>query len=84
MNEYSIIGIIVALVGILKGKDVWDYLKSVNENKIKEHDKIILIYENQIIELKDKIIQLEKKIEDLIIRLEQKITKSRGNNKQQK
>jgi hypothetical protein len=79
MNEYSIIGIIVALVGILKGKDVWDYLKSVNENKIKEHDKIILIYENQIIELKDKIVQLEKKIEDLILRFEQKITKSRGN-----
>lgn len=81
MNEYSIIGILIALVGILKGKDVWDYLKSLNETKIKEHDKIILIYENQILELKNKIIQLEKKIEDLITIIEQKITKSRGRTK---
>lgn len=78
MNEYSIIGIIITLIGILKGKDIWDYLKSLNENKITQHNKIILIYENQIIELKNKIIQLEKKIDDLTKKIEQKITKSRG------
>ena len=78
MNEYSIIGIIIALIGILKGKDIWDYLKSLNESKIKEHDKIITIYENQIVELKNKIVQLENKIEDLTKKIEQKITKSRG------
>lgn len=80
MNEYSIIGITIALIGILKGKDIWDYLKSLNETKIKEHDKIILIYENQIIELKNKIKEHEKRIEYLVLKLEQKI-KSRGKTK---
>lgn len=81
MNEYSIIGIVIAVIGILKGKDVWDYLKSLNETKIKEHDKIILIYENQILELKNKIKEHEKRMEYLVLKLEQKATKSRGRTK---
>lgn len=81
MNEYSIIGVAIALIGILKGKDIWDYLKSLNETKIKEHDKIILIYENQIIELKNKIKEHEKRMEYLVLKLEQKINKSRGKTK---
>lgn len=81
MNEYSIIGIILALIGILKGKELWDYLKSINENKVKEHNKIISIYENQIAELKLKIKEHEKRMEYLVLKLEQKITKSRGKTK---
>jgi len=33
MDHYSIIGIVIALIGVLKGKDIWDYLKSLNETK---------------------------------------------------
>jgi len=33
MDQVSIIGIVVALIGVLKGKDVWDYFKSRNELK---------------------------------------------------
>ena len=31
MEQYSIIGIVIALIGVLKGKDVWEYFKSKNE-----------------------------------------------------
>jgi hypothetical protein len=72
------IGMIVALIGVLKGKDIWDYLKSRNEHKHKDHDKIIEIYEVQISDLKAKIREHEKRMEYLVLKLEQKITKSRG------
>jgi hypothetical protein len=72
------IGIIVALIGVLKGKDIWDYLKSRNEHKHKDQDKIIEIYEAQISDLKGKIREHEKRMEYLVLKLEQKITKSRG------
>lgn len=72
------IGIIVALIGVLKGKDIWDYLKSRNEHKHKDHDKIIEIYEAQISDLKAKIREHEKRMEYLVLKLEQKIAKSRG------
>jgi hypothetical protein len=72
------IGIIVALIGVLKGKDIWDYLKSRNEHKHKDHDKIIEIYEVQISDLKAKIREHEKRMEYLVLKLEQKIAKSRG------
>jgi hypothetical protein len=78
MENYPLIGIVIAVIGILKGKDIWDYLKSLNESKVKEHDKIISIYENQIAELKSKIREHEKRIEYLVLKLEQKIAKSRG------
>ena len=72
------IGIIVALIGVLKGKDIWDYLKSRSEHKHKDHDKIIEIYEVQISDLKTKIREHEKRMEYLVLKLEQKIAKSRG------
>lgn len=72
------VGIIIALIGVLKGKDLWDYLKSRNKYKHKDHDKIIEIYEAQILELKNKIREHEKRIEYLVLKLEKKITKSRG------
>jgi len=72
------VGIIIALIGVLKGKDVWEYLKHRNDHKNKDHDKIIQIYENQISDLKAKIHEHEKRMEYLVLKLEQKITKSRG------
>lgn len=78
MENYSIIGIILALIGVLKGKDVWEYFKSKNELKASGNNKVITIYEDQITELKKRIEQLESKNEALIQKLESKITKSRG------
>ena len=78
MENYSIIGIILALIGVLKGKDVWEYFKSKNELKASGNNKVITIYEDQITELKKRIEQLESKNEGLIQKLESKITKSRG------
>lgn len=79
MEQYSsLLGIILAVVGVLKGKDIWDFLKVLIENKNKSGDKVVLIYEAQIKELKEKIKDLEEKNEALISKLEQKITKSRG------
>jgi hypothetical protein len=34
LNEYSIIGLVLALIGILKGKEFWEYLKQRNASKI--------------------------------------------------
>lgn len=78
MENYSIIGIILALIGVLKGKDVWEYFKSKNELKASGNNKVITIYEDQITELKKTIEKLESKNEALIQKLESKITKSRG------
>jgi low affinity Fe/Cu permease len=78
MENYSIIGIILALIGVLKGKDVWDYFKSKNELKASGNNKVITIYEDQITELKKRIEYLESKNETLITKIESKITKSRG------
>lgn len=78
MEQYSLIGIILAVIGILKGKDIWDFLKHLVDNKNKSSDKVVLIYEAQIKELKEKIKELEEKQEVLITKLEQKITRSRG------
>ena len=44
--EPTTIGIILALIGVLKGNDIWDYLKSRNESKSKGTEKVIEIYEN--------------------------------------
>lgn len=79
--DAQMIGIILALIGVLKGKDVWDYLKARNDSKSKDHDKIIEIYEAQISDLKAKIREHEKRMEFMVLKLEQKITKSRGNQK---
>ncbi len=78
MDQVSIIGIVVALIGVLKGKDVWDYFKSRNELKASGNNKVISIYEDQINELKKRIEVLEQRIEMLIEKLQSKITKSRG------
>jgi len=78
INEYSLAGIAVALIGVLKGKDVWDYLRVRHETKHKGTDKVIEIYEKQILEYKGKISQLEAQIEMLRNKFAAKITKSRG------
>jgi hypothetical protein len=78
MTDPSTITIIVALIGILKGKDIWEYLKSRHESKHKGSDKVIQIYEMQIAELKDSIKELKEKVEILSQRLEKKTFKSRG------
>ena len=78
MEQYSIIGIVIALIGVLKGKDVWEYFKSKNELKASSNNKVIAIYESQISELKERIKFLEERQDVLIAKLESKITKSRG------
>jgi hypothetical protein len=78
MEQYSIIGIVIALIGVLKGKDVWEYFKSKNELKASSNNKVIAIYESQISELKERIKLLEERQDVLIAKLESKITKSRG------
>ena len=72
------ITIIVALVGVLKGKDVWDYLKSRSESKNKGNEKVIDIYEKRINDLECEVKELKQKHEDLIIRFQSKTLKSRG------
>lgn len=76
--DSSTITIVLALIGILKGKDIWDYLKSRHESKNKGQEKVIEIYEVQIQELKDEIKRLNEKLDQLSERLEKKIVKSRG------
>ena len=78
MEQYTIIGIVLALIGVLKGKDVWEFFKSRNELKASGNNKVISIYENQINDLKKRIELLEQRIEMLIEKLQSKITKSRG------
>jgi cell division protein FtsB len=78
MDHYSIVGILLALVGVLKGKDIWEYFKSRNELRAAGNHKVISIYENQIEELKRRVEALEKRIEVLTTKLQAKITKSRG------
>jgi len=72
------ITIIVALVGVLKGKDVWEYLKSRNESNSKGHEKVIDIYEKRIEALETEVKELQQKHEDLILRFQTKALKSRG------
>jgi predicted RNase H-like nuclease (RuvC/YqgF family) len=79
--EPTTIGIILALIGVLKGKDIWDYLKSRNESKTKGNEKVIEIYETQIADLKNEIKELKNKNCDLIKRLEEKMLRSRGKKK---
>jgi hypothetical protein len=76
--EPSTITIILALVGILKGKDLWNYLKNRTDSKHKGQEKVIEIYEVQIQELKNEIKRLNEKLEQSAKRLEKKIFKSRG------
>jgi hypothetical protein len=38
VNEYTLIGIILAVIGILKGKDIWDYLKHREDSKAKDRE----------------------------------------------
>ena len=78
MNEYSIIGIVVALIGVLKGKDIWDFLKAWIESKDKKNDKVILFYEEQLEYYKKREKELEQKNEELVNRLEKHILKSRS------
>lgn len=76
--ESSTIAILLAAIGILKGKDVWEYLKDRNKNKNSGNEKVIKIYEDQIIELKIQVKELKEKVDELTERLEKKIFKSRG------
>ena len=54
MNQYSLIGIVIALIGVLKGKDIWDYLKTINQTKQNNNQKIIDIYTKQINDCEEK------------------------------
>jgi vacuolar-type H+-ATPase subunit I/STV1 len=77
MDSQTIV-IITALIGVLKGKDVWDYLKSRSESSHKGHDKVIDIYEKRIVDLEEEVKQLKTKQEELIARIQTKMLKSRG------
>ena len=75
------VGILVALVGVLKGKDVWDYLKARSENKNKGQDKVIDIYEKQINSLEKELHDLRELQEKLVLRMQAKMHKTRGASK---
>ena len=77
MDSQTIV-IITALIGVLKGKDVWDYLKSRSESSHKGHDKVIDIYEKRIVDLEEEVKQLKNNQEELIARIQTKMLKSRG------
>ena len=78
MDHYSIIGIVIALIGVLKGKDIWDYLKSLNETKQTNNQKILDIYSKQIEDCEEKNKNLERKTDLLTTRLQKHILKSKG------
>ena len=77
MNETSIVGIVLALIGILKGKDIWEFFKQRAEIKSKTNDKVIEVYEKQLNNCETKVQNLESKNEQLYKRFEAKL-KSRG------
>lgn len=77
--DAQMIGIILALIGVLKGKDVWDYLRSRTESKNRSDNKVIDIYEKRIADLELEVKELKQKHEELINRMQTKIIKSRGN-----
>ena len=77
MSETSIVGLILALIGILKGKDIWEFFKHRSEIKRKTNDKIIEVYEKQLNNCEDKLKNAENKNEQLTKRFESKL-KSRG------
>ena len=81
MTDPTTITVILALIGILKGKDVWEYLKSRHDSKHKGSEKVIEIYETQISELKEEVKILKTRVDDLTERLQGKILKSRGKKK---
>lgn len=78
MNQYSLIGIVIALIGVLKGKDIWDYLKTINQTKQNNNQKIIDIYTKQINDCEEKNKNLERKTDLLTTRLQKHIIKSKG------
>ena len=81
MTDPTTITVILALIGILKGKDVWEYLKSRHDSKHKGSEKVIEIYETQISDLKEEVKILKTRVDDLTERLQGKILKSRGKKK---
>ena len=81
MTDPTTITVILALIGILKGKDVWEYLKSRHDSKHKGSEKVIEIYETQISELKGEVKILKVRVDELTERLQGKILKSRGKKK---
>ena len=69
--EYTTIGaIIMAIIGLFKGKDFLDFLKGIFKSKDSE---LIEHLKNELKEEKDRVRVLEK-------RLEKHITKSKGGN----
>ena len=72
------ITIIVTLIGVLKGKDVWEYLKARAASKDRGNEKVIDIYEKRIQDLEAEVKELKQKHEDLILRFQTKALKSRG------
>lgn len=77
-NEYTIGGIIIALITVLKGKDIWDYLRSINESKTNSNQKLMDVYKQQLDECQERSKNAERKNELLTSRLEKHILKSKG------
>ena len=80
MGETSVVGMILALIGIFKGKDIWEFFKHRATIKSKTNDKVIEIYEKQLNTCETKVQLLETKNEKLSKRFETKL-KSRGKTK---
>lgn len=77
-GEYTIVGIILALIGLFKMPQFLDFLKSFLGKRAAEQEKIVAIYERQLRQSEERELVKDKKIEELQARLEKKVTKSRS------
>lgn len=77
-NEYTIAGIIIAVIGLLKYPQFLDFLKSLTGKSAAEREKIIAIYERQLRQSEERELIKDKKIEELQARLEKKVIRSRS------
>lgn len=77
-SEYTIAGIIIAVIGLLKYPQFLDLLKAWMGRSAAEREEIIAIYEKQLRQSEERELIKDKKIEELQQRLEKKVTRSRS------
>lgn len=66
MEDHSLLMVVTSLVGALGLKSIWDIIKKRMDIKAAKEERIDNLSINVIEELKDKIVALELKIDELI------------------
>ena len=66
MEDHSLLMVVTSLVGALGLKSIWDIVKKRMDIKAAKEERIDNLSINVIEELKDKIVALELKIDELI------------------